>query len=337
MSFFARLARRLDSAQRRTRVVAILFAINKKSGDDNCGALAAQLTYYGFLTLFPLLLVLVTLLGIVAGGNPSFEHRVVSSALSQFPVIGSNSGRLSLADNIHGLRRNGVFGIAVGVLGLLWGAVGSVQSGQHAMAQVWNVPQVDRPGFVPRTLRGLATLGIAVVFLAASIGLSSVAAFGSHVTLIVRCLEILGSLVVDGALMVAIFRILTPRTVTWRHLLLGAVLAGLAYGALQIGGALLVGHELRHMSQVYGLFAIVLGALWWIYLLARVVLYAAEANVVVARRLWPRGIIVPPLTPADIEMLQTYPRQEERRPEVSVTATLQSSRDARDDAEPAGP
>jgi len=316
--------------------LAIPFAVNKKFGDDNCGALAAQLTYYGFLTVFPLLLILVTVLGIVAGGDPAFEHRVLHSALAQFPVIGSSNGPLSLANNIHGLRRNGVAGVAIGLLGLMWGAMGSVQSGQHAMAQVWNVPQIDRPGFVPRTVRSLGTLAMAALFLALSIGLSGFATFGGSHPAALRAMGLIGSFVVDVALMNGIFRILTPKVIGTRGLLLGATLTGVAYGALQLGGTLLVDHELRHMSQVYGLFAIVLGTLWWIYLLSRVVLYAAETNVVVSRRLWPRGLLVPPLTPADIEMLQTYPRQEERRPEVAVMATLEERR-ARDDAGEAHP
>ena len=330
-----RILRRIDDAERRHKAPAIAFAVNKKFGDDNCGALAAQLTYYGFLTFFPLLLVLVTVLGIVAGGNPGFEHRVLHSALAQFPVIGNTSGPLSLANNIHGLRRNGVAGVTVGLLGLLWGAMGSVQSGQHAMAQVWNIPQIDRPGFRSRTLRSLGTLAMAALFLALSIGLSGFATFGGGHPAAWRAIGLIGSIVVDVALMNGIFRILTPKVIGTRGLLLGATLAGLAYGALQLGGTLLVDHELRHMSQLYGLFALVLGTLWWIYLLSRVVLYAAETNVVVSRRLWPRGLLVPPLTAADIEMLQTY-RQEERRREVAVMATLEQLR-ARDDAGEAHP
>ena len=336
IDFLERLFRRIDEAQRRRKALAIPFAVNKKFGDDNCGSLAAQLTYYGFLTFFPLLLVLVTVLGIVAGGNSTFGHRVLHSALAQFPVIGNTSGPLSLANNIHGLRKNGIAGVTIGLLGLLWGAMGSVQSGQHAMAQVWNVPQIDRPGFGPRTLRSLGTLAMAALFLALSISLSVFATFGDGHPALLRAVGLIGSFVVDVALMNGIFRILTPKVIGTRGLLLGATLAGLAYGALQVGGTLLVDHELRHMSQVYGLFAIVLGTLWWIYLLSRVVLYAAEANVVLSRQLWPRGLLVPPLTPADIEMLQTYPRQEVRRPEVAIMATLEERR-ALDDAGDARP
>jgi YihY family inner membrane protein len=320
-----RLARKLDNLQQRHRIVAILFAINKKFGDDKCGALAAQLTYYGFLTLFPLLLIVVTVLGIIAGGSSSIEHRILHSALAQIPVIGNNDGPLSFSRNIHSLRRDSGWSMAIGILGLLWGSLGSVQNGQYAMAQVWNVRMVDRPGFAPRTIRSLEALGVTAGALALSTALSSFVSLNSTSSWPLRALEVIGTLIVNAALMMAIFRIMTPKVVRSSDLLLGAMVAAVAYTALQIVGALLVGHELRDMSQTYGVFAVVLGALWWIYLVVRVVLYAAEANVVVARRLWPRGIVVPPLTKADVEMLDTYVHQAARRREVSVTVEIAQS------------
>lgn len=322
MNPFEKVLRGVDRTQRRTGPLAFAFAVNKKFGDDQAGNLAALITYYGFLTLFPALLILVTVLGIVAGGSSSIQHRVLHSVLAQFPVIGNTSGPLSLASNIHRLRRNSPIGLGVGLLGLVWGAIGSVQNGQYAMAQVWNVPQRDRPGFVPRTLRSLAVLVVMFVFVVLSAGLTGVTTFSGSQGPLWRALAVLGSLVVACGLMVAVFRLLTPKQIATGQLVFGALAAGVAWTALQAAGTWLLDHELRGMSQVYGLFAIVLGALWWIYLVARVVLYAAEVNVVRARRLWPRSMVQPPLTEADQRMLETYPHQEERRPEVEVSARV---------------
>jgi hypothetical protein len=85
---------------------------------------------------------------------------------------------------------------------------------------------------------------------------------------------------------------------------------------------LVVTRDLRGASAVYGFFAIVLGALAWIYLIMRVVIYAAEANVVLDRHLWPRSLVQPPLTPVDRQMLVTYVHQERRRPEVVTSAVV---------------
>jgi uncharacterized BrkB/YihY/UPF0761 family membrane protein len=99
---------------------------------------------------------------------------------------------------------------------------------------------------------------------------------------------------VNVGLFLLAFRVLTPRQIPARQLLAGALVAGVAWQALQAVGGYLVGHYLRHTSQVYGVFAIVLGLLSWLYLGARLTLYAAEVNVVAARRLWPRSLLQPP-------------------------------------------
>jgi uncharacterized BrkB/YihY/UPF0761 family membrane protein len=117
------------------------------------------------------------------------------------------------------------------------------------------------------------------------------------------------------------FRILTVPSVPTRYLVPGALMGGLAWSALQYFGGYLVIHQLRHASQVYGFFASVLGLVSWLHLSAQLTLYAAELNVVKARRLWPRSIVQPPLVEADRRALDLIARQEERRPEQSVESS----------------
>ncbi len=114
------------------------------------------------------------------------------------------------------------------------------------------------------------------------------------------------------------FRITTPHSVATHKLAPGAVVGGLGWSVLQALGGYLLVHQLRHASQVYGYFASVLGLLSWLYLGATLTLYAAELNVVRARRLWPRSIVQPPLTDADRRTFDAIARQEDRRPEQSV-------------------
>ena len=95
----------------------------------------------------------------------------------------------------------------------------------------------------------------------------------------------------------------------------------------QAVGGYLAGHNLKHAQAVYGIFATVLGLTSSLFLSAQVTRYAAEVNVVRARRLWPRSILQPPLTQADQRALTDLARQEERRPEqaINVEFTPQGS------------
>jgi uncharacterized BrkB/YihY/UPF0761 family membrane protein len=119
---------------------------------------------------------------------------------------------------------------------------------------------------------------------------------------------------VNVGLFLLAFRVLTPRHIPTRQLLAGAVVAGVAWQVLQAVGGYLVGHYLRHTSQVYGVFAIVLGLLFWLYLGARLTLYAAEVNVVAARRLWPRSLLRPPFANADQPAPVDLANQQQHRP-----------------------
>jgi YihY family inner membrane protein len=270
----------------------VIIAVIKKFDDDGASQLAALLTYYGFLSIFPLLLVLLTVLGLVAAGNHALLDRV-HSALSRFPVIGSD-----LVPSIHSLHRNSPVTLAIGLAGLLWGSLGASQQCQNAMALVWNIPKAQRPGLVPRVARGLLLLVALVAFVAISSVLTGLAVAG-HASSLSRAGGAGASLLVNLLLFVVFFRILTPRQIQLRLLVPGALVGGVAWSALQDTGGYLVSHLLRNTTQVYGFFAVVLGLLWWMYVVARAVLLATELNVVLARGMWPRSLVTQPEPQSD--------------------------------------
>jgi YihY family inner membrane protein len=322
--------RHLDAAQQRWGPASFVFAVIKKYGDDQAGSLAALLTYYGFLSLLPLLLLLVTVTGLLAGSNPHLANDIKNSALGQFPVIGTQ-----LRNNVHGLSSQSGVALAIAILGLLWGSTGASQAAQHAMAEVWNLPYVERPGFVPRLVRGILILLLAAVFLAASSALAGLATFGGGPGPAARVGSGLASVLLDSLLFLAAYRVLTPhKPPTLRDLLPGSILAGFVWAVLQGAGTYLVGHQLRHSNEVYGFFGLVLGLLWWLYLTGQVVLYAAEVNVVRHHRLWPRSLVQPPLTPADRQVLSAYATEQQRRPEEEVSVRFEDDQGRRGRAAP---
>jgi YihY family inner membrane protein len=313
-----RVLRAADAFQQRHTVPAFVVGVIKKYGDDRGSMLAALFAYYGFLALFPLLLLLTTILGLLLRHDETLQNLILDSTLGEFPIIGKQLG-----PNIHSLQARGA-GFVFGSIGLLYGSLGLAQTGQHAMAQVWNVPGVVRPGFLPRLGRSLVML--VVLGLAALITTGgSIAGTFDGPGIVVQSAALALSAISNVVLFVLAFRVLTPRSIPGRQLLLGGVLAGLGWSVLQAAGGYLVNHQLRHAGELYGLFGIVLGFLSFLSLGGAVTLYAAEANVVLARRLWPRSILQPPLTAGDRQVLTDIAEQEERRPEQEVDVTFDDS------------
>jgi YihY family inner membrane protein len=305
-----RALRGIDAVQQKHKVPAFLFGVVKKYGDDNGGVLASNLAYSAFVSLFPLLLVLVTTLGLVAAGNPAFRHDVLNSVSGQFPQVGNQ------LTQVHELRKSSLIGLIIGLATLIWGATGLAQSGLFTMEQVWNLPGPARPGFLPRLGRALLFLTLLGVGVAVTTLLASLDTFG-HKAVILAVLAEIVALAVNIGMYFAAFRVLTPKGIPSRGFWPGAIVGGAAWTLVQALGSYLVHHYLRGDS-VYGAFASVLALIAWIYLGVQITVYCAEINVVLARRLWPRALMQPPLTEADRAALALQALQNQRRPEQHV-------------------
>ena len=326
--------RRADAIQQRHTPTAIFFGVIKKFGDDNGGALVSNLAYTGFVSVFPLLLILVTVVVNVAAGDASLRNQVIRGATMQFPLIGKQ-----LASNVHGLKRATAASLTVGLLLLVWGVTKLAQAGLFTMEQVWNVPGPDRPGYLPRLGRSVVFLAILALGVIISTLLAGLVTYGHH-ALVIRVLAQCLAAFANVGLYYAGFRVLSPKVVRSRQLLPGAAVGGLFWTVLQAFGAYLVHHDLRSDS-VYGIFASVLGLVAWIYFGTQAAIYAAEINVVLARKLWPRTMVQPPLTEADRTSMALQALQNQRRAEqqVEVSWTDRSAgtglpTDARDHAAP---
>ncbi|HKI28139.1 MAG TPA: YihY/virulence factor BrkB family protein [Actinomycetota bacterium] len=312
-----RLLRRADKQHQQRAWIAFPYAVIKKFGDDQAGNLAALIAYYGFLSLFPLMMVLVTLLGLLLRNNPELQDAIRTSALANFPVLGGQ-----IRNNIHSLRGSGLaLGIGLGLA--LWAGLGVMKVLQTAMNAVWNVPYRHRPNFWVSLLRAIIMLLVFGVITIASAAAGSVG--GGSDSWLLGILGIAMSVVLNLVLFLLAFRILTSEDLTWGDVFPGALVAALAWTTLQAIGGYIVSHQLQGASNTYGTFAIVIGLLAWIYLGAQVTLVAAEVNVVRKRRLWPRAIVQPPLTEADERALKSYAEQEERRPEEDVNVRIEES------------
>jgi YihY family inner membrane protein len=310
-----RVVRTVDRWQQRFTPAGFVVGVVKKFGDDNGGVLVANLTYTAFVTLFPLLLVFTTILGLVAAFDPGFKAAAEDAVASQVPVLGK-----TLTAQVGTLKRSSLIGLIVGVLVTIWGSTGLAKAGLFTMEHVWNLPGPDRPGFLPRLGRSMLFLALLAGGVIATTALASLSTYGGNRPLSLLAFAEAGAAAVNSGMFVGAFRVLTPKTVQTLDLVRGAVIAGIVWTVLQVFGTYLVHHFLRSDSA-YGEFATVLGLVAWLYLSARIVVYCAEINVVLARRLWPRSILQSPLTEADRESLslRALERQQSAEQQVHVT------------------
>jgi YihY family inner membrane protein len=316
-----RLLRAADRFQQRHTVLGFPVGVAKKYGDDEAGKHAALLAYYGFLSLFPLLLVFVTLLGYALANNQALRRQVVDALVAQFPVLGTQ-----IQDSITTIQGSGV-GLVVGILGTLWGGLGITQSAQDAMNTVWNIPRKDRPNYWLRLARGLGSLLVLVAAVFAATALAQLGTSRSGVA--GRAFPFAGSLVLNLLLLTVMFQVLTGMPLPWRRLLPGAAAGAVGWSVLQALGVSIVSRQLEQANLIYGVFAVVIVLLSWLYLSAQLLLYAAEVNVVLARRLWPRGLLQPPLTEQDRRVLTALAEAEERRPEQTIEVRFSPEPDGR--------
>jgi membrane protein len=308
-----RPVRALDDYQQTRKWLAIPLAVVKKFSDDQGGSLAALVAYYALFSLFPLLLVLVTVLGFVLQGNQGAQDAVTKSVLGQFPVIGD-------AIKLHQLTGH-TAALVIGLLTSLFGGLGVTQAAQNAFDRVWAVPFKNRANFLHSRIRGLLLLAcIGLLFIAASAVSGLATGLGGTG---VRIAGFATSLIVNFALFLAAFRFLTSATVPTRCLWIGVAFAAVFWEILQVAGGLYINHVYRHASSTYSQFALVIALMVWLHLGAQVTLYAAEINVVVTRKLWPRRLIGPPEAPADEKTLTALAKVEERDQSEQVDVHFQ--------------
>ncbi len=299
----------LDRRQQHSRRLAFPAAVIKKFSDDQAGQLAALIAYYAFVSLFPLLLVLVTVLGFVLQGDPSEQKRILDGTLGQFPLVSDQLRLQSLTGSSAGL--------AVGVIGSLLAGMGITGATQNAFNRIWHVPFKHRPDWLHARLRGLGMLAILGTLSIVSTTAAGYVGSASHAALAVIA-GVLVAFALNLALFMTAFKLLTAVDVSWRDLLPGVIVAAVFWQLLQHLGGFYVDHELKRTGPLYGVFALVLGLLAWLYLGAQLTILAAEVNVVRYRKLWPRSFFSDPLLDADRRALTSSAEVEERVDEENV-------------------
>lgn len=261
---------RVIALRRRSAVIDVPVASLDGFRRHLSGRNAAVLAYYGFLTLFPLLLAATTVLGFVLEGDPELQEEIVDSALSQIPVLGSS---LEPGSTIGGSWWALVVGLGIAV----WGSLRAFVGIQSALDDVWEIDVDDRANAAVQRVKAL--VGILVIG-AGQVGAVALAAIVSQAGLpmLGRALLVLGGLALNVAVVAAMYHHLTSRPVTWTMVWPGALATGVAYTVLQFVGTTIVTNTMRDAENVYGTFAATLALLSWLSLHALISLLGAELN-----------------------------------------------------------
>src|SRR3954451_13497406 len=240
---------RLDELQRRRPVIGFPLGVVYKFFDDQGNYLAAIVTYYAFIAVFPLLLIASSVLGFVLQGDASLRNQVLTSALAQFPIVGTQLGR-------PGGLQGSTSAVVVGALAALYGVLGLGQAAQNAVNVVWAVPRNSRLNPVVSRLRSFILLLLAGLTVLVIAVLSSI---GSHLDIVnsdfnqgVR-LAVGGSAVVLNALVLAMMmRLATTEHRGFRETLPGAMTVAVLWQVLQLVGGLYVGRVVARAGQMNG-------------------------------------------------------------------------------------
>ncbi|WP_062797547.1 YihY/virulence factor BrkB family protein [Williamsia muralis] len=295
---------RLDKLQRRHPVLGFGIAVIYKYADDQGGYLAVLMTYYAFLALFPLLLLLTTGVGIVLDDNPEWQAKVLDSALGQFPVIGPQLGE---PQELSG----GTAGIVIGILGALYGASGVGQAAQNAMNTLWQVPRNNRPNPIFSRFRSLLLLTVLAMTLVGTAVLSTFAGLPGPLGALEGVTIGLLAVVINSAVFTIAYRLSTSNDVSYRDVLPGAVAMAIVWQLLQTFGTVYVTQVVKNASTTNSVFAVVLGLLAFFYLTSIAVVFTAEINVVRVHHLYPRALLTPFTDAVDLTHgdRKTYTRQ----------------------------
>jgi len=298
--------------------------------DDQGGYLAAVLTYYAFVAIFPILLIASSVLGFVLQGHPSLQEEILTSALAQFPIVGDQLGR---PEGIEGSTS----AVVVGTLAALYGVVGLGQAAQNAVNVTWAIPRNSRLNPVVSRLRSLVWLvlaGLALVLIAVLTSLGShLDVFGAELGTGVSWLAVATTVALNAGVLTMMMQLSTPQKERLREVIPGAAAIAVLWQLLQVLGGVYVEHVIKKAGQMNAVFAVVLGLVALLYIAGVIAMLGLEINVVLAKCLYPRALLTPftddvQLTEADKKVYREYAQAQRHKGFERVRVTFEDRLDS---------
>ena len=247
--------------------------VQERYGDLHGNNLAAAVTFQAFVSLFPLLLVAVAVIGWLSGDGTNIAGRVIGE-------LGLNGDAArAVSDAVESARESKKAASAVGLVSLFWSGLGLVNALQYGYNQVW---QVEERGLKDKAVGMLWLGGAAVLFVGAA-----------ALTTVLRWLPgyfaplgIVLALAVNFGLWVWTSKILPNTRIPWKAVLPGALFAAVGLEVLKAVGAFYVPKMVASSSQLYGTLGVVFALLAWLFFFGRLIIYSGVINVV----LWEKKV-----------------------------------------------
>jgi len=311
----------LDRAQRRRSFLGVPVGVFFKFVDDQGPYLAAIVSFYATLAVFPILLLATSIFGFVLQGNDELQKQVLDSALTTFPIIGEELGR---PDGLQGSTT----GVVVGVLAATYGSLGLGQALQNALNVAWSVPRNNRPNPVAlrfKSLLLLLTLGVFMIAIT-TVSIAGAEIFGD--SMLIRWLIRLANVTLVGVLLTIVFRLAAARRHHLGTAAPGAFTVAVLWLVLQEVGQYYTTQVLAGTEGMDAAFGLVLGLIGIIYIASFIGVIGIEVNVVLARRLWPRSLRTlfvdrPELTDADRRAYASYAQAQRHKTAEKVQVAFE--------------
>ena len=294
---------KIDDFQLKRRYLSFIYSVYKKYGQDKGGYQSALIAYYGFLSFFPLLVAILSVAQLSILRSQNLRSDVLKALNTYLPIVGKQ-----LQNQVH-TKQGASLALGISLLLTIYGSRGVANSIQSAMNHIWQVPMALRAGFPKDAIRSIEIIFIGGFGFIVSGILSSYAA-GLHDPTYMRLLTFLGSLIVIFVSLMIVFKLSVSTMHSYKDFLYGSIVAAIGLQIVQLLAGFLITHELRHFNSLYGSLGLVFVVLFWIYLQARILLYASEFDTVRVLKLWPRSFTGFRLTEADKLALTQYVRRE---------------------------
>ncbi len=260
---------KLDELGERYKWFGTILAVQKRYSELNGNYLASAVTLSSFLSLFPLLLFAIAVLGFIAADSPNLGPDVVEA----LGLENGDEAANTIIAAIETARNSRRAASIIGIVGLLWSGLGLVAAFQYAINAAW---QVKGRGWRDK-LTGVLWLGGATLLFLTSFATSTVIHWLPG---FLAPLTTLAGLSVNFALWLWTFKVLATRDVGWKALVAGAIVGAVGFEILKAVGAFYVPRAVASASALYGTLGVVFATLAWLLFFGRLVVYAAVTNVV---------------------------------------------------------